>query len=55
MRAAGVHEMDLHTSASDSVVLLCLQVLAGDPNLEAEVVQHGQRFRLDFSKVRGDA
>ena len=28
-----------------------MEVLAGEPNLEAEVMQHRARFRLDFSKV----
>ncbi|KAI8467486.1 MAG: Met-10+ like-protein-domain-containing protein [Monoraphidium minutum] len=28
-----------------------MEVLAGDPSFETEVVQHGLRFRLDFSKV----
>ena len=29
-----------------------MEVVAGEPNLEAEVMQHRARFRLDFSKVR---
>lgn len=28
-----------------------MEVVAGEPNLEAEVMQHRARFRLDFSKV----
>lgn len=28
-----------------------MEVLAGEDNFEAEVSQHGARFRLDFSKV----
>ena len=28
-----------------------MEVIAGRECLETEVVQHGQRFRLDFSKV----
>lgn len=30
-------------------------MLAGEPSFETEVIQHGLRFRLDFSKVSPDA
>ena len=30
-----------------------MEVLAGEPSFETEVLQHGIRFRLDFSKVCG--
>ena len=29
-----------------------MEVIAGEPNLEAEVKQHGATFCLDFSRVR---
>ena len=29
-----------------------MEVVAGEPTLEAEVMQHRAKFRLDFSKVR---
>ena len=28
-----------------------MEVLAGEASLETEVMQHGARFRLDYSKV----
>ncbi len=28
-----------------------MEVVAGEPTLEAEVMQHKAKFRLDFSKV----
>jgi tRNA G37 N-methylase Trm5 len=33
--------------------VFAMEVIAGRRDLEAEVVQHGMRFRLDFSQVRG--
>jgi tRNA (guanine37-N1)-methyltransferase len=32
-----------------------MEVLAGEPCMETEVVQHGARFALDFSQVGGHA
>ncbi len=31
-----------------------MELLAGEPRTETEVVQHGQRFRLDFAQVSGE-
>ena len=30
-----------------------MEVIAGEPRTETEVVQHGARFKLDFARVRG--
>ena len=30
-----------------------MEVIAGRPDFETEVVQHGMRFRLDYSKASG--
>jgi tRNA (guanine37-N1)-methyltransferase len=33
--------------------VFAMEVIAGRQDFETEVVQHGYRFRLDFSKVGG--
>ena len=35
--------------------VFAMEVLAGPPGLEAEVSQHGARFRLNFAEVREPA
>jgi tRNA (guanine37-N1)-methyltransferase len=35
--------------------VFAMEVLAGPPSLEAEVSQHGARFRLNFAEVREPA